>query len=98
MSTQSATQNWRSLSWWFTDPETGETVLFQPPNAQMIVVQTTTALQRFGVLSRYDRQLGWLKTAAVAAWAVDELVRGTTPVRRVLGAATLGWQVRKLVR
>jgi hypothetical protein len=37
-------------------------------------------------VSRYRAQLEWIGSAARLVWAADELFRGTTPYRRLLGA------------
>jgi hypothetical protein len=87
-----------SLTWWFRDPSTGETVYWQAPNASMVVVQAASAARRLHLLAGHERELELIKSAALIVWSIDEIVRGTTPFRRVLGAATLGWQIRGLLR
>ena len=98
MAPHRSNRNWRSLGWWFQDSSTGETVLFQPPNLALTVAQAATAVQRLDLLPGQAPAVGRIKSGALVIWGLDEVGRGTTPFRRVLGAAVLGWQVRRLVR
>jgi hypothetical protein len=49
------------------------------------------------LLPDHARELRWAGTGALVGWAADELVRGSSPVRRVLGLAVLVTQVYRLV-
>jgi len=93
-----AGRSWRSLAWWFRGGSTGKIVLFQPPNATILVAQAATAVQTLNLLPDRRREVAWIKFAALSLWAVDELLRGTTPFRRVLGIITLGSQVARRLR
>lgn len=88
----------RMISWWFRVPATGEIVLWQAPNATILVVQAASALQLLNVLPERRNELGRVRLAALVLWSLDELVRGTTPFRRLLGAGVLAWQVGRRLR
>lgn len=45
------------------------------------------------VLPDREQELRGVGTGALVVWALDELVRGATPFRRLLGAVVLGWQL-----
>ena len=92
------TESWRSLAWWFRDPSTGQIVLGQAPNTAMVVVQASAVTRALGVLPERRRELGWIRAGALVVWSADELVRGTTPFRRLIGAVVLGFQLRRLAR
>lgn len=78
-----------SLRWWATDRH-GEVVLGQFPNPALAVWLVTTLLRWTGVLEGESadtaRDIG---TGALLVWALDEIVRGAAPLRRLLGAAVL---------
>lgn len=79
--------------WWFRDPSTGRTVLGQAPNPAILVFLAATLVRLLDVLPGREQELRWIGTGALVVWALDELVRGATPFRRVLGAVVLGWQL-----
>lgn len=78
-----------SLRWWVTDRH-GEVVLGQFPNPALVVWLVAALLRWTGVLDGESadtaRDIG---TGALLVWALDEIVRGTSPFRRLLGAAVL---------
>jgi hypothetical protein len=77
------------------DPRSGRVALVQWPNAPLIAwgVLTLSA----AVASAHAQELRWAGTGALVAWAADELVRGASPARRVLGLAVLAATVYRLV-
>jgi len=79
----------------FRDRSTGRLVVFQPPNPALWVFATATVL-RWSPYDSRDDELGWIGSGALIVWGLDELVRGASPFRRVLGAAVLGWQLWQL--
>ena len=82
-----------SLRWWISDRQ-GETALAFWPNPALVVWMVTVVVGWTDALEG-DRG-GDLKTlgqGALIVWALDELVRGASPARRVLGAAVLGAQL-----
>ena len=82
----------RWVLWFFTDPASGRIVIAQVPNAAIDVFIAATIL-RWTSYDRIDTELRWVGAAALLVWGLDELLRGVSPVRRVLGAMVLGWQV-----
>ncbi|HEX6877974.1 MAG TPA: hypothetical protein VF165_20100 [Nocardioidaceae bacterium] len=78
-----------SLRWWMTDRH-GDVVLGQFPNPALAVWLVATVLRWTGVLDDESadtaRDIG---TGALLVWALDEIVRGATPFRRLLGAVVL---------
>jgi len=88
----------RTVDWWFRDPSTGELVLGQAPNAAIGVWLVATAVRLVDVLPERERELGWIGSGALIVWGVDEVVRGATRFRRLLGAVVVVWQVTRFVR
>lgn len=85
----------RAVRWFVVDRSTGHVVIGQRPNAAILLLVAATLLRLLLVTG-----LGWeaaevpLRVAAAAAlawWGLDELLRGVNPLRRVLGAAALGY-------
>ena len=74
----------------------GRVVLAQLPNPAISVFVGATLL-RWSPWDAYDAELRWIGTGALLVWAIDELVRGDAPVRRVLGAVVLAWQIGRFV-
>ena len=48
---------------------------------------------RWSAYDERDTELRWIGAGALIVWALDELVRGASPFRRLLGAAVLAWQL-----
>lgn len=86
----------RRVDAFLRDRRTGRLVLFQVPNPALWVFIAATVL-RWSPWDERDHELLWLGRGALMAWALDELVRGDAPVRRVLGVIVLVWQVAALV-
>ena len=80
------TARFPSLQWWIRDRR-GRVVLAQPPNAALAAWLLTTATSWLGLVDDHRQAvLTRVGQGALAAWALDEIVRGTTPARRLLGA------------
>jgi len=73
----------------------GRIVVVQLPNPALWVWLSATAL-RWSAYDARDTELRWIGTGALIVWALDELVRGASPFRRVLGAVVLAVQVANL--
>ena len=73
----------------------GRLVLFQVPNPALWVWLAATAL-RLSPYDERDAELRWIGSGALIVWGLDELVRGAAPIRRLLGAAVLAWQLWRL--
>ena len=82
------------------NPETGQIAIVQRPNAPLLVFFAAAAVR---LLARPDGRLGdtvsVVSVAALAWWAVGEVVRGDSLFRRLLGAGVLATMVvGRLVR
>jgi multisubunit Na+/H+ antiporter MnhE subunit len=78
-----------SLRWWLCDRD-GRVVLGQIPNPALAVWLASLVVGWTGVLGA-DRAetLTGVGQGALVVWALDELLRGSSPVRRLLGAVVL---------
>ena len=76
----------------FRNTKTGKLVLIQFPNPALWVFIAATLL-RLSPYDAHDTQLGWIASGALIAWALDELVRGQAPARRLLGLIVLAYEV-----
>lgn len=76
--------------WFVLDRTTGKSTVSMPPNLPISIFWTATGVR---LLARpqgsWNVALQVTAKAALAWWAVDECVRGTSPLRRTLGAVTL---------
>jgi len=85
-----------SPQWWIRDRE-GRVVVAQPPNAAILVWLTTVVVGWSGLVdgdtASSVRDAG---RGALAVWGLDELLRGASPVRRLMGALVLAYAVARL--
>ncbi len=87
------------LEWLFRNRETGRITIAQFPNAALAVFLVATVLRSlFDPTGRPGDALNLLATAALIWWAVDEVVRGVNPWRRILGGAVLAAQILRIIR
>ena len=84
----------RAVDWLFRSRTTGWITIVQFPNASLWLFLVASLLR-----SVFD-PAGWpgtalrvLATGGLVWWAVDEVVRGVNPWRRLLGGAVLAGQV-----
>ena len=72
--------------WFFRDRQTGGITVVQAPNPPLWVFLATVAL-RWVVPdgSTLRSAIGWIGLAALGWWALDEVIRGVNPWRRMLG-------------
>jgi hypothetical protein len=84
-----------AFDWFFRDKRTGKLALIQLPNPALWVFTVATLL-RWSPYDAHDTKLGWIATGALIAWALDELVRGHAPVRRLLGAIVLAYELWRI--
>jgi hypothetical protein len=82
------------LGWFFRD-RSGRLVVVQLPNPALWVWLAATVL-RWSAYDARDAELHWIGTGALIVWGLDELARGASPFRRVLGGVVLAWQVAGL--
>jgi pimeloyl-ACP methyl ester carboxylesterase len=82
-----------SLDWWVRD-QNGRLTLAQWPNPALAVWLVAVVVAWTGVLGAARTAtlagVGW---GALVVWALDELLRGVSPVRRLLGAVVLVGQL-----
>ncbi len=78
------------FDWFFRDRRTGTITIAQFPNAALWIFIAVVVVRR---VANPDGAIGIaldvIGTVAIGWWAVDEIVRGVNPWRRVLGAAVL---------
>lgn len=85
-----------SLRWWVRDQD-GSVVLAQWPNPALAVWLVAVIVGWTGALGS-DRtgELAAVGRGALIVWALDEVVRGASPARRILGAVVLAVQLVRL--
>jgi hypothetical protein len=65
-------------------------VLAQPPNPAIILWLVSVVVGWTGLLDEHrDAVLTRIGQGALVAWSLDELLRGASPIRRVLGLVVL---------
>lgn len=85
-----------SAAWWFRSSD-GSLTLAQWPNAALWVWIVALVLGRFDLSATHATAVDGVRHGALLVWALDEVVRGASPFRRVLGAVVLVAQVTSLV-
>lgn len=87
----------RFVDWFLRDPSTGGLVIAQAPNLPLWIFISATAVR---LLLRPDGAAATLTSivsrGALVWWAVDEIVRGDSRFRRVLGGVVLASTVLTL--
>ncbi|MET0149774.1 MAG: hypothetical protein ABW310_11530 [Acidimicrobiales bacterium] len=76
------------IDWLFRDRQTGEIVIAQFPNLPLWIFLATVVLRR--LVPEDSGAYTVLRAVALAAlgwWALDEVIRGVNPWRRLLGLA-----------
>lgn len=88
----------RSLDWLFRNRRTGALTVAQWPNLPLAVFLVAEIAERFAhSASGPGTTLRVVSTVALVVWALDEIVRGVNPFRRVLGAVVLLATIATLV-
>lgn len=82
----------------FRDPETGEIVLGQAPNASILAFVGSSVVAWLSPDGRVGEAARGTAGIAITWWALDELFRGVTPFRRLTGFATLGLLLARILR
>ena len=86
-----------SLGWWVRD-QNGRVTLAQWPNPALAVWLVTVMVGWTGALgAARSATLADVGRGALIVWALDELVRGAAPFRRLLGAVVLAGQLASLL-
>ena len=76
-----------SPQWWVRDSE-GSLAVAQLPNPALALWLVTVVVGWTGLLhGARSATLTQVGRGALLAWALDEVVRGASPVRRLIGAA-----------
>lgn len=87
------------IDWLFRNRHTGRITIVQLPNVPLGLFVVASGLRWLLDPSGGLRTaLGVLATAGLLWWALDEVVRGVNPWRRILGGAVLAGQAIKLFR
>ena len=84
-----------SAAWWFRSSD-GSLTLWQWPNAALGVWLVTVVLGWLDLSAPHATALDGVRHGALLVWALDEVVRGASPFRRVLGATILVVQLATL--
>ncbi len=75
-----------SVDWWFRDRTTGRIVVAQFPNLPLWIFAASAVVGWFVPdHSGAGDVVAGIGTAGLAWWALDEVIRGVNPWRRVLG-------------
>ena len=80
----------RVADWLFRNRATGGITIAQAPNAPLIVFLVAAGARwLFHPPGAVGTTVDVVASVALIAWAVDEVVRGVNPWRRILGGAVL---------
>jgi hypothetical protein len=75
-----------SLDWFFRDRRTGRILVAHFPNLPILLWFGTVIARQLTVQgTTLDTLLEWAGSFTLGWWAIDEVVRGVNPWRRVLG-------------
>jgi hypothetical protein len=80
----------RAARWLFLDRRTGRITVAQWPNVALwVFIALSIALRSIRPTGTTESVLGAAADVALVLWAIDELLRGVNPFRRILGAGVL---------
>jgi hypothetical protein len=80
------------------NPRTGKVVVAQAPNPPLWIFIVTTATRlAFHPHGGVGTAISIVGSVALAWWAIDEIVRGESPFRRILGGVVLVGMIVSLV-
>ncbi len=86
----------RAFDWLFRSRTTGRITIVQFPNAALWLFLIASLLRSvFDPAGSLGTALRVLATGGLIWWAVDEVVRGVNPWRRLLGGVVLAGQVMR---
>ena len=71
--------------------------MWQLPNPALGVWTAAVVLGQFPLSTTHATAVDGVRRGALLVWALDEVVRGASPFRRLLGAVVLTTQVVSLV-
>jgi hypothetical protein len=87
------------IDWLFRNRQTGEITIGQFPNLPLAIFLVVVGIRWF--LPADSGARTWLSgvgLVALAWWALDEIIRGVNPWRRILGSAGMVFVVLGVVR
>ena len=84
------------MSWWFRSSD-GSLTLWQWPNPALCVWLVTLVVGWFPLSAAHATAVDGIRHGALVVWALDEVVRGASPFRRILGAVVLAAQLATFV-
>jgi len=87
----------RSTSWWFRASD-GRLTLWQSPNPALCVWLVSLVLGRLELSAAHANSVDGIRHGALLVWSLDEVVRGASPFRRMLGVVIFAVQIANLVR
>ena len=87
------------VNWLFRNRQTNEITIAQFPNVALWIFLAAVAVRLVvpadaGIRTYID----WVRVIALAWWAIDEVVRGVNPWRRLLGLAGCTFAIAGLAR
>ena len=85
-----------SGSWWFRSSD-GRLVLWQLPNPALCVWMVALVLGMFDLSATHATAVAGVRHGALLVWALDEVVRGASPFRRLLGLVIFAAQLASLI-
>lgn len=89
----------RVIDWALRDRRTGRIVIAQWPNTALVVwIAASVALASSDPDGTWRLALRVVAMVALGWWAVDEVVRGVNPWRRLLGTVVFAGLVTSLLR
>lgn len=94
--TDSPSARLTSASRWFRSSD-GRLTLWQLPNAALCVWLVALVLGRFDLSATHTTAVDGVRHGALLVWALDEVARGASPFRRILGVVVLAAQLASLI-
>jgi hypothetical protein len=87
------------FAWMFRNRKTGRITIVQFPNVALAVFLLASVV---GLIVKPSggaaTALDVVGTGALLVWALDELIRGVNPWRRMLGGGMVAWEALRLLR
>lgn len=88
----------RPLEWLFRNRVTGRVTVAQPPNLSLgVFIGAVVVRWLADPAGTVGHAVDVVASLALTVWAVDEIVRGVNPWRRILGATVLAATVAGMV-
>jgi hypothetical protein len=85
------------IDWLFRNRRTGQITIVQFPNVPLWLFLAATAVRSvLDPAGDVRTAVRAVSTVGLVWWAIDEVIRGVNPWRRLLGGAVLAGQVTRL--